>query len=156
MTDRMKSPVRLLFPFLLTLLASCASGPPYKKIEDRLPPIPEGSGRLLIYRPSSMGAAVTPSIKLNDVSVAKSKAKGFLFLDCPAGDYRVSCSTEAKHSQSVRLEPQEVRYIRLGVSMGLFVGHITPLLVPSDEALAQLASLRYYGDPELLLPELQP
>lgn len=141
----------VLLVVLATILATgCASGQKYGEVADRFPSVPAESGRIFFYRPSGLGAAVKPKIRLNDEVVGISQAKGFIFVDRPAGDYRVACSTEVERAQTLRLQPGDVRYVELQMQMGFFVGRVLPVLVGENEALQKLAKLRYYGDEELL------
>jgi hypothetical protein len=147
---------RTLLALVITALAlvttGCASGPTFEEVEARFPPLAEGHGRVFFYRPSGMGAAVKPQIMLNDESVGTSKAQGFLFVDREPGDYVATCSTEVDRSQTFQLDAMETRYIRLSISMGFFVGHVSPSLIDPEVAKEEIRGLHYTGAESLLLP----
>lgn len=137
----------------LALFASCASGPKYAEVEGRIPELAPETGRVFFYRPSSLGAAVQPAVELNGEEVGSAVPKGFFFVDRQPGDYVVRCSTEAKHELSFTLAAREVRYVKLVIQMGLFVGRVQPELVGPSEALEDLESMSYIGAETGLLPE---
>ena len=58
---------RRLVPLVLLalLLPACASGPKYTEVMSTLPSPTPSQGRIYFYRPSALGAAVQPDIKLN-------------------------------------------------------------------------------------------
>ena len=141
---------------LATLSTSCASGPTYAELSPRIPPIPAEQGRIFFYRPSSLGAAVTPQVELNEEEIGASKAKGFFFVDRPPGDYRATASTEVKRSASFTLAAQQTRYIHTTISMGFFVGHLNLSMVDPEEGLAALAKMHFTGDETQLLAETDP
>ena len=104
---------------LLALLATvvafagCASGPAFEEYESQMQAVGDGKGRIYMYRPSSLGAAVKPAIRVNGDAVGTSSAKGFFYVDLPPGDYTIAASTEAKRSLDVTLDAGEEMYVRL-------------------------------------------
>jgi hypothetical protein len=139
---RATSMPRLLLALLAAvLLAGCAtSGITYTELQPKLTPPVEGQGRIFIYRTAILGAAVQPSVKLNDVAVGSAVPRGFIYLDRPAGDYTISTATEVTRTLSLTLSPGQVRYVRLNIGMGFFVGHVYPELVEDAEGQADIAS----------------
>jgi hypothetical protein len=144
-------PFRGLPPLLFALLAAlflsgCAtSGATYADLQAKLPPPPPGDGRIFIYRSTVAGAAVQPSVKLNDAVVGSAVPRGFFYLDRPAGDYTISTETEVKRSLSLTLAPGQVRYVRIGIAFGFFVGHVYPELVEDAEAQSDIAGCHLTG-----------
>lgn len=134
--------LRLLLPLVMAaLLAGCAtSGTTYTDLQKTLAPPAEGQGRIYIYRTIVLGAAVQPSIRVNDAVVGTAEPRGFVYVDRPAGNYTISTETEVNRSLSLTLAPGQVRYVRLGISMGFFVGHVYPELVDDAEGKADIAS----------------
>lgn len=119
-------------------LAGCASGPAYKDVSGSFAPVPAQNGRIFFYRVTSLGAALQPEVKVNGTGVGKSVAKGFFFIDRPAGDYEVNTTTELKKALTFHLDPGQTRYVRFGVSMGLLAGHVYPELVDESVGKAEL------------------
>lgn len=64
---------RRLFPLVLVsaLLSACASGPKYADVMSTQPSLTPTQGRIYFYRPSALGAAVQPDIKLNGQKVGR-------------------------------------------------------------------------------------
>ena len=137
--------VLFLIGLLLNLLG-CASGVKYSDYVKDMPEVNEQQSRLFVYRVSSLGAAVQPKVKVDDVTVCKAVPKGFAFSDVKPGDHKVQCSTEVNRSLSLTTNPGQTKYVRLDVSWGFFVGHISPKLVDEDVALKDLQKCKYVGN----------
>jgi Protein of unknown function (DUF2846) len=141
-----RMPRMLLTLLAVALLAGCAtSGATYADLQPKLTPPAEGQGRIFIYRTIVLGAAVQPSVKLNNVVVGSAVPLGFIYLDRPAGDYTISTQTEVERTLSLTLAPGQVRYVRLNISMGFFVGHVYPELVDDAEAKVDIAGCHLAG-----------
>ncbi len=133
---------------LAALASGCASGPKYAKVRDSIPACNPEHGRVYFYRTVVAGAAVQPSIMMNGEKIGDAKPKGFFFVDKPPGNYEVSTKTEVKRSLSLTLDKGQTKYVRLGMSVGFFVGHVYPELVEPAEGQKQLEKCKYTG-PEL-------
>ncbi len=142
----MKIKARYLISVVFLLgAAGCASGPTYEEYSSTIePPLPL-DGRIYIYRTTTFGAAVQPAVMINGEEVGKSNPKSFFYVDRLAGKYEVSVSTKAERSLSLTLEEGEVKYVRLDVKMGLFVGHVEPVLVDKAVGEQELKSINYTG-----------
>lgn len=125
----------LLFGLLgiLTLsIVSCASGPTYSEAKSKLPPIKSGHGRVFVYRPSYFGAAVKPTVKIDNQPIGTSEGQGFLYSDQRPGTREVSITTEWKHKTPVTVSSGRPSYVRCSMMIGVLVGHVMPKQV-SDE-----------------------
>ena len=100
-----------------------------------------------------MGAAVQPKIKVNGQDVGKSTARGFLFIDREPGKYHISTKTEVERTLDLILEEGDERYVRFGVSMGFFAGHVYPELVEPAKGMQEVQQLHYIGDYPFVIPE---
>lgn len=105
---------------------SCASGPTYAEAKSTLPAVAKGHSRVFIYRPTSLGAAVKPSVKINGTAVGTSEGQGFIYSDQKPGQHVVSMSTEWTHKATITVKPNEDAFVRSKVRLGLVVGHIVP------------------------------
>jgi Protein of unknown function (DUF2846) len=145
-------PIRnvLILTLVATLaLAGCATGPRLSEIEASIPPLPPDQGRIYFYRKAVFfGDGLRPPVMLNGEQVGKAVPDGFFFVDRPAGSYVVSTSTEVTRTMSIELGKREEKYVRIAVSMGLVVGHLSPELAERGEALADMRDMHYVG-PEL-------
>ena len=130
---------------LATLVCGCASGPKYTVIRGNIPACDPERGRVFVYRSSAVGAAVQPSVMMSGEKVGQAKAKGFFYVDKPPGNYEISTKTEVKRSLSLTLDKGQTKYVRLGVSVGFFVGHVYPELVEAATAEEQLTKCKYMG-----------
>ncbi len=136
---------RLAFTALLlgavVLVAGCASGPRYRDSGASLPPLPADMGRIYVYRTTAFGAAVQPKVMLNGEEIGTSVPHGIFYVDRAPGDYEVATSTEVKRKLTFTLAKGEVKYVRLAMQMGFFVGHVIPQLVEPKEAEAEIGKL---------------
>ena len=131
----------------LSGLGACASGPTYDALHASEPPVAADSARIYFYRAAEMaGSAVQPSVKINGETVGDAVPGGYFYVDRPAGTYEISTSTEVKEAISVTVKPGETRYVKFTISMGLFVGHVSPQLIWPEQAVAELAACHYTGD----------
>lgn len=131
---------------LLVLAAGCATGPKFAEVSDRISQRAPDTGRIYLYRTTTLGAALKPQIKLNGKPVGKSMAKGFLYVDVEPGNYEIMTSTEVDRKLSLTLERGQTRYIKFGVSMGFFVGHVYPELVEGEVGMKEIQECSYTGD----------
>jgi Protein of unknown function (DUF2846) len=136
----------LLLLCVAALVAGCAtSGATYTQLQATLAPPPAGQGRIFIYRSTVLGAAVQPSVKLNNLVVGSAVPHGFIYLDRPAGNYTISTETEVNRTLSLTLAGGQVRYVRLNIGMGFFVGHVWPELVSDREGQSDIADCHLVG-----------
>lgn len=131
----------------LLLISGCASGPKYTEAMSTIPSLTPSQGRIYFYRPSALGAAVQPDIKLNGQKVGTAKPHGFYIVDRDPANYEVTAATETEKKLTFTLESGQERYVRLKIQMGLFVGRIIPELVDKAEAEKELKDLSFIADP---------
>ena len=127
------------------LLAGCASGPSFKEASSSFAQLPADKGRIYFYRTAIVGAAVQPAIYLNEDAVGKATPKGFFYVDRAPGKYEVRATTEAENKLTFMLEAGQIRYVRLDMRMGVFVGHVVPILVDDKEAGNAIQETSYTG-----------
>lgn len=146
-----KRALKLMGLCLALLLCSCASGTPFLELNPSLTPENVGTGRIFFYRVTGMGgAAIQPKILLNDQVVGRSIPQGFFYLDRPPGDYVVVTTTEVERKASFVLEADQTRYIRFGISMGFFAGHVYGELVEPEEAEKEIQKCKFTDPAEMM------
>lgn len=125
-----KSILRPLFLCAISVSAlgfvSCASGPTYAEVSKSLPPVPNGKGRVFVYRPTSFGAAIKPSVKIDDIVVGKSMGQGFLYSDQTPGMHSISIMTEANHKNTFSVASGKPTFISCHVTPGFLAAHVFP------------------------------
>ncbi len=124
-------------------LVSCASGPSYAEMKPGLPQIAKGQGRVFVYRPAAVGAAVTPSIKIDGNKVGTSEARGFFYSDQPAGSHEVAATTEWTHQNTVVVTAGQPSFVKCKVQLGLLVGHIVPTPVDNATGETEIQTCKY-------------
>jgi hypothetical protein len=132
---------------LLLPLSGCATGAKYTEVASTLPALAPSQGRIYFYRPSAFGAGVQPAINLNGQKVGTAKPHGFYFVDRAPGNYEVTAATETEKKLTFTLEPNQERFVRLRIQMGVFVGRIVPELVDKADAEGELGKLSFIPDP---------
>ena len=128
----------------LFLLTSCATGVPYTELNPSLNPELSNTGRIFFYRVTgAAGAAIQPDIFMNGEKIGTSIPQGFFYIDKPPGEYTITTSTEVKRKVSFVLDEGQTRYIRFGISIGFFVGHVYGELVDPEEAEKEIVECKY-------------
>jgi uncharacterized protein DUF2846 len=132
----------------LLLLSACAtSGQKFSEMAPSISPATAEMGRIYFYRTTVLGTAVQPDVRLNGEVVGKAVPHGFFYADRPAGNYQVATETEVERKLTFTLDAGQVRYVRLNISMGLFVGHVYGELVDDAKGREEIADMRYTGTP---------
>ena len=130
---------------LLLLVAACASGPQFSQMQSSLPALSADNGRIFVYRATALGAAIQPSVKINGDVVGSAVPHGFFYVDRPPGDYEITTITEVTRTLSLHLDAGQNRYVRLGISIGFFVGHVYPELVDDATGASEIQDMHYIG-----------
>jgi hypothetical protein len=133
--------------FIATGLIGCASGMKYSEFKPQMPSPSPDTGRIFFYRPSVLGAAIQPSVMLNNEKVGKAISHGFFYVDRKAGEYQVVTSTEVKRKLSFVLDKGQKRYVRFSIGIGFFVGHVYGELVDPDVGMKEIQNCKYTGIP---------
>jgi len=141
----MRFPRRMVLIFVAAIaLAGCATqGVPYKEQEAKLPPLAASAGRIFIYRSSSLGFAVQPTVYLNGAPIGTAVPNAAYFVDRPKGTYEIAASTEVEKKVTFVLDTGEIKYVLLTPTFGVLVGRIVPELVAKDEATKELLELTF-------------
>ena len=84
-----------------------------------------------------------PEVKLNGEVIGKAAPGGFFYVDRNPGNYQVLTSTEVDRTLSLTLSRGQVRYVRLDISFGFFVGHVFPVLVEDEVGKSEIRECRY-------------
>jgi hypothetical protein len=130
---------------VLSNLVGCASGVKFPDYAKDMSSIDQSQSRLFVYRSTAFGAAIQPVVTIDDVATNNAVPMGFFFKDVAPGNHTVKCSTEVKRKLSFTTKPGQTKYVRLDVSMGFFVGHISPKLIDEEIALKELQKCKYIG-----------
>jgi len=129
----------------LGLVGCGATGPRYSEIEAKLPPLDKEQGRVFFYRPSIIGAAIQPDVRLDGQVVGVSQPNSFFFVDRPAGEYKASAKTESEATINLKVQPMTVSYVSMGIGIGIMVGRPNFSIVTESQAKPELSGLAYGG-----------
>ena len=128
------------------LVSACATGPKHAEVSSSMPLLSSSQGRIFFYRNASFfGAALAPSILLNDKIVGDSQTGGFFYVDQTAGPQTVSTATEVEKKLTFILDPGQTRYVRTYVGFGIIVGRVYPELVDNTEGAKEIVETNYTG-----------
>jgi hypothetical protein len=128
---------------LCLVFPGCASGTRFQDAKSSIPELSPENGRFYFYRSNSpVGAAIQPTIYLNEDPVGKAVPGGVFFLDKSPGEYQIRTTTEVKRSLSITLEPGQQRYIRFDITPGFFAGHVSPKLIDSEKAQKEISGCK--------------
>jgi hypothetical protein len=135
--------ITLSFFLCAVFLTGCASGPNFKSYNATLAAPRPGESRVWFYRPSKMiGAAIQPTVYLNEAPIGKSQPGAFFYIDKTPGTYEIKCSTEWADKAQLTVVQNQVSYVRLTMLPGLFVGHVLPKIVAEEKALKEIEKCR--------------
>jgi len=123
-------------------LVSCASGPTYEEMKSKLPPVAKGAGRVFVYRPSTLGFGVKPSVKIDDKRVCTSEGRGFFYTDQTPGRHEISITTEWKHKNTFNVVAGMPTYVECTMTPGVFVGHLIPNEVDAATGEARIQACK--------------
>lgn len=145
--EMLKRSASLLFVAAVCLvLGACAtSGPKFSEARPFAAAPAAGDGRIYVYRTAVLGMAVQPEVRINGEVVGTATPSGYFYVDRKPGNYEITTTTEVERKLSLTLDKDQTRYVRLGISMGFFVGHVYPELVDTDVGVKELQELRYTG-----------
>lgn len=96
-----------------------------------LPKPAAGKGMVVFYRPSSMGFAIKCTVRENGAMVSRVGAKRYHAIEVEPGLHNFTAKTEKTDTVAVQVEPDEVSYVKCGISMGVMVGR--PNLSPGTD-----------------------
>jgi hypothetical protein len=85
----------------------------------------------------------------------RSKPGDYFYVDRPAGTYKISTETEKEESTSVTVVAGQSVYVKFEVSMGLFAGHVSPSVVDTQTAEAEIKDCDWH-EPKPTAPPASP
>ena len=127
---------------LAVALSACAThGSLYRDTLARYAPVKDGEARLFVYRSSSFGALIQPSVYLDGVKIGDAVPDSYIVRDIPVGAHQIKVTTEVEKTYDFTAQPKQTTYIRLAPSIGWVVGRIQIEPVSEQEAATEIADL---------------
>ncbi len=127
------------------LVSACASGPKFSEVQQSISALPDGNARIFFYRTQVFGAAIQPSIILNQEKVGSCEPGGVFYKDVEPGKYEASVATEVERRLTLVIGPGEEKFVRCYISFGIIVGRGNLELVNPAEAKEDIQDLSYTG-----------
>lgn len=129
------------------LLFSCASlGPAYQKIDK----IPDNTGLVYIYRPSSfVGGGISPDIKVGETVITTLYSGGYYPYFSKPGEVEFWAKTESKSAVTLDIKPGQVYYIKGSIGVGFFVGRPHLMVVSPEVGEKEIAGCKLIPEKKL-------
>lgn len=109
----------------LFLVAGCATGPSLQQSQANVPDMAPDRARIFLYRTNSpFGAAIQPSVKLDNAVVGEAVPGGVFFCDVPPGHHVVSVTTEAEKIANIDIAAGQASYIKMDAGFGWMIARI--------------------------------
>jgi hypothetical protein len=119
----------LLLAILGLSLSGCATlGAKYTPDSN----VPANRAAVYVYRPGSLGAAISPNVAANGVTLAALPAHGYFVYYAAPGELTLTEHTEASTSVTLDVKAGETYYVKGSIGMGFFVGHPHLVVVSKD------------------------
>jgi hypothetical protein len=94
--------------------------------------VPTNKAAVYVYRPGSLGAAISPNVQANGVPLSDLPAHGYFVYDATPGELTLTAHTEATTSVTLDIKAGETYYVKGSLGMGFFVGHPHLVVVAKD------------------------
>lgn len=127
------------------LLSACASGTPMQESKEASAAIPEGAGRIVVYRQGLFGAAFQPTVKFNGTPKGKCAPRGAFSVDVKPGNHTIEAATEVTKQAMAHVEAGQTTYVRCGIGFGVLLGRPTLEVVPPATGQSESAELAFTG-----------
>ena len=140
----MKKSVKVTVAISLSLLlAGCATGT--KLSESPVSSIPDGKGRIVIYRTSILGGAIQPAVNIDGVDTGKCKPGGAFIVDHAPGQVALSVETERTRTSYINVEEGKTSYVRCDPALGVVIWQVKLTDVPAEVGQSESAKLALMG-----------
>ncbi|HEY2591733.1 MAG TPA: DUF2846 domain-containing protein [Steroidobacteraceae bacterium] len=100
--------------------------------------MPTNRAAVYLYRPGSLGAALSPNVVANGVVLAPLPVHGYFVYDAAPGELTLTQHTEATTSVTLDVKTGETYYVKGSMGMGFFVGHPHLVIVSKDVAESEI------------------
>lgn len=101
-----------------------------KKVGPEIPPPPAGSGQVVFYRSSRMGALISCRVRENGEVVNKLPPGKYFIHQTTPGPHEYTVKSEAKDRLRIEVEEGETHYVRCSINAGIGLGR--PNLSPQS------------------------
>jgi hypothetical protein len=114
-----RSSVYVFLVAMVCVMAGCASGPAFKKIDE----IPQGKGLVYIYRPAGIvGSAIAYDVYAGTEKVGRLVPGGYLTYLSSPGELEIWGKTESKGSVTLDVRTGQEHYVKGSLGVGFLVG----------------------------------
>ena len=108
------------------------------------PDVSTGKSLVYFYRENKLeGFGLSYIIYANEEKVGRLQNGTYFFKEFEPGEYIFWAQTEAKDELILKLEPNEIYYIKGQITMGLFIGRPDLINVTELEAKSKIRYLKY-------------
>ncbi len=136
--------VLVLFSILM-MLTGCASAPVSESPEPELQQIPDGHGRIFVYRLRGDGDGISSAVRIDGEPVGRAIPGSFFYVDWAVGDYEITAARNSNQTVAIDIEAGAEYFVRVDIWLRATRWTLIPVLVPEETARAQLSGLGYKG-----------
>jgi hypothetical protein len=122
-----------------SLIAFGATWPPYR----RDGPLPQGKGRIYIYRLVTRASANRNPLLINGKPIGAARPGSYFYVDCPAGHCEIDMKANAGRMIAFDLTAGQIRYIRIGARAVMLGTEEWPELIDDDTGEAEMRSAEF-------------
>jgi hypothetical protein len=113
--------------FLAVSAGPAAAAAPVTPIA--IPAPPTGKGQIVFYRPSGMGMAMGCTVREGETKVSSLGNGKYVVVVAEPGKHKYTVHSEAKDELTLLVEPDETKFVRCKIKMGIMSGR--PDIFPS-------------------------
>ena len=137
-------PVLVLFSVLM-MLTGCSSAPVIEATEAGLLQIPDGYGRVFVYRLNGDADRISSAVRIDGEPVGRAIPGSYFYVDLPAGDYEITAARNSDYLVAVDLKAASVINIRVDMWLRPTRWTIIPVRVSEEAAQLQMSGLTFAG-----------
>lgn len=140
----MNKPVLVLIVVLM-MLTGCSGAPVSESTEPGLLQIPDGYGRVFVYRLNGDADGISSAVRIDGEPVGRAIPGRFFYVDLPAGDYEITAARNSSHLVAVNLKAAAVVNIRVDIWLRATRWTLLPVQVSEETAQEQMSNLTFAG-----------
>lgn len=135
----------LVFLVVLVMFSGCASSPVTEVPEPGLHQIPDGHGRIFVYRLNGDADGISSAVRVAGDPIGRAIPGSYFYVDLPVGQHEIAAARNSKQTVVVDVAAGTEYFLRVDIWLNATRWMLTPVPVPEETARAQMNSLSYKG-----------
>jgi hypothetical protein len=141
----MRYALAILIAGFALIEASCATGVSYAAVQSSLGQIPDGHGRVYVYRLEGEGKRVSTAVRASGLPIGRAVPGKFFVADLTAGTHLLTAARSTQRSLALRVYEGETYFVRAEARITASNYHWDLVLVPEKIAKSEIAGLTSAG-----------